>query len=261
MGKYWAIFKTQLLNRLAYTGDLVVGSFSILIFLWVFLQLWKATYGALGQATIAGLTLKDTLWYLMMTETILLSKPRVARTIAENVKDGSIAYLLNKPYDFLLYHLSLGLGNGLTQLAFNALAGGALIWAFVGPPPDVRGWPLALVAILLGWLIDFCVQALIGLAAFVAEEISAFEWIYQKALFILGGMLIPLDFFPEWLQRASQALPFAYTVYGPARLFVSPSLERFVPLLVGQLLWVGVLGLLATLAYRRGMAWLTVNGG
>ncbi len=261
MKKYWAIFTTQLTNRLAYAGDLAAQSLSIVIFMWIFMQLWRATYRAMGTDEISGLTLRQTLWYLMLAETIILSKPRISRTISEAVKDGSIAYMLNKPYNFLLYHMSVGLGDYLTAMIFNLLSGSIIAWLLVGPPPDPRGWPLVLAAMLLGWLIDFCFTALIGLAAFVTEEVSAFEWIYQKMLFILGGMLIPLDFFPQWLRSIAQALPFAYTIYGPARLFVEPDLARFATLLAGQIIWLGAMGLVVTLMFRRSISWLTINGG
>jgi ABC-2 type transport system permease protein len=114
---------------------------------------------------------------------------------------------------------------------------------------------------ILAWLIDFCIAALIGLAAFAVEEVAAFDWIYQKILFILGGMLIPLDFFPGWLRTISQASPFAYMIYGPARLFVEPSPERFFALFLGQIVWLAVLGAIVTVSYRRGMHWLAINGG
>jgi ABC-2 type transport system permease protein len=259
--KYWAIFKTQTTNSFAYAGDLASRSLSIVLFLWVFTQLWRATYSAIGQESIAGLTLRETLWYLMLAETIVLSKPRLARTIAEAVKDGSIAYLLNKPYNFLLYQASVGLGDSVLLLGFNALAGGTLVWIMVGPPPDPRGWPLVAATVMAAWFVDFCIAAMIGLSAFLTEEIAAFEWIYSKILFLLGGLLIPLDFFPDWLRAIAQVLPFAYTIYGPARFFVEPSPARFVTLFAGQMAWLLVLGLLLTFLYRRGVAWLSINGG
>jgi ABC-2 type transport system permease protein len=227
----------------------------------VFTQLWTRTYAALGQETIAGLTVRETLWYLLLVETIELSKPRVASTIAAGVKDGSIAYLLNKPYNFLVYQAAVGLGDSLLRLVFNALAGGALIWWSVGPPPDPRGWPLVAVAVGGAWLIHFCLNALIGLSAFVTEDVLAFEWIYQKLTMILGGLLIPLDFFPDWLRAFALALPFASILYGPARLFVSPSLAAFGSLLLVQGLWLALLATVLALAYRRGVTWLTINGG
>ena len=50
-------------------------------------------------------------------------------------------------------------------------------------------------------------------------------------------------------------------LYGPAHLFVKPTLESFASTLGMQLVWIAALGLLTTLAYRRGIRYLTVNGG
>jgi ABC-2 type transport system permease protein len=259
--KYWAIFKTQVINNLAYPLDLLSRSLTIVLFMWIFAQLWRTTYSALGQASISGLSLAETLWYLMLAETIVLSKPRLSQAIAQAVKDGSIAYLLNKPYNFLLYQASVGLGDSILQMAINLSAGGAIVWLMVGPPPNPFGWPLVLITVVAAWLIDFCLSAMIGLAAFITEEVRAFEWIYQKILFILGGLLIPLDFYPDWLRTLALATPFAYTVYGPARLFVEPTLDRFALLLLGQVAWLVGLGLVLAYFYRRGVHWLTINGG
>jgi ABC-2 type transport system permease protein len=263
MTKYWAIFKTQLLNRLAYPVDLIGHGLTIIIYLWVFIFLWRTTYRAMGASggTIAGLTLNQTIWYLMLAETLMLSKPRLSRLISAAVKDGSVAYMLNKPYNFILYHFTVGLGDSLTNMVFNLLAGGTLIWLVQSPPPPAWGWPWVLLTMIMAWMIDFCFAALIGLAAFVAEEVAAFDWIYQKLLFILGGMLIPLDFFPGWLRTISQLSPFAYSIYGPARFFVDPSLERFIALVFGQTVWLVILGGVVVISYRRGMQWLAINGG
>jgi ABC-2 type transport system permease protein len=259
--KYWAVFGTQLQNAAAYPLDLAARSLSIVLFMVIFFGLWRATYAAQGAERIAGFSLGDTLWYLMLAETIVLSRPRMAQQIAQQVKDGSIAYLLNKPYSFLLYQAASSLGDSALRMIFNALAGATVVWLMVGPPPAPWGLPLVLVAVALGWLIDFCVAALLGLTAFFAEEVAAFEWIYNKLLFLLGGLLIPLDFFPEWLRQVAHALPFAAAIYGPARLFVSPDLGAFLSLLAAQLAWLTGLALLASLAYRRGTAYLSINGG
>ena len=126
MTKYWNIFKTQLLNSLAYPGDLLSRSVAILMFMWIFTQLWRTTYRAtVGSPNmpIAGLTLRDTLWYLMLAEAIVLSKPRLGSQIATAVKDGSIAYLLNKPYNFLLYQASIGMSDGSLNISKTSDSG------------------------------------------------------------------------------------------------------------------------------------------
>lgn len=259
--KYWSIFQITLINSLAYPGELIGRSLMIVPFMWVFYQLWKITFAASGTEVIGGLTLRDTLWYLMLAETIELGRPPLARTISENVKDGSIAYILNKPYDFMLYQFSTTMGETIFRTLMNALFGGIVVWWLVGAPNQPAGLVVALPAILGAWTLHFCVMAMIGLSAFTFEDVSAFMWIYQKFAFLLGGLLIPLDFYPQWIQSIAKSLPFSSMIYGPARLFVTPSLEIFVNVMAYQIVWIAVLGVLLTLAYRRGIAQLTVNGG
>jgi len=233
----------------------------IIPFMWIFYQLWKVTYAASGRDVISGLTLPNVLWYLMLAETIELGRPPLARTISEHVKDGSIAYLLNKPYDFLLYQLSTTMGETIFRALMNAIFGGIVVFWLVGPPQHPEGIIIALPAILGAWVLHFCVTAMIGLSAFVVEDISAFMWIYQKFIFILGGFLIPLDFYPEWLQVIAKALPFSAMIYGPSKLFVSPSIALFANVMLTQSLWITALGAILIISYRRGVAYLTVNGG
>jgi len=261
MKKYLAVFKINLLNSLTYPAELVTRSAMILLFMWIFFQLWRITFTAAGSDIINSLSLRDTMWYLLLAETLELGRPRLARVISEQVKDGSIAYLLNKPYNFLLYQLSSGLGESLPRMGMLFVLGGAQVWAMAGPPPDLVNWPIALVALAGAWLLHFCVNALIGLSAFAVEEVAPFEWIYQKLVFILGGMLIPLDFYPVWLQTIAKSLPFAYMMYGPARLFVQPDPVFFTQIILGQLLWLAVLGGLLVLVFSRGMKRLAINGG
>jgi ABC-2 type transport system permease protein len=259
--KYWAIFQITLVNSLAYPGELIGRSLIIIPFMWIFYQLWKVTFDASGSDVINGLSLHDVLWYLMLAETIELGRPPLARTISENVKDGSIAYLLNKPYDFLLYQFSSVMGETVFRTLMNAVFGGAVVWWLVGAPSHPEGVLIVLPALIGAWILHFCVTVMIGLSAFLVEDVSAFTWIYQKLAFLFGGLLIPLDFYPDWLQAIAKALPFSSITYGPARLFVTPTMDLFLNVMTLQLIWIVILALLLTFAYRRGVAYLTVNGG
>jgi ABC-2 type transport system permease protein len=259
--KYWSIFTIQMINSLAYPGELIGRSLMIVPFMWIFAQLWKVTFAAGGTAQIGGLTLQDTLWYLMMAETLEMSRPRLANTIQDAVKDGSIAYVLNKPYDFLLYQFSTAMGETIFRAIMSAIFSGLVVWVLIGPPPQPVGFLYVIPAILGAWILNFCISVMIGLAAFVVEDTTAFQWIYQKLAFVLGGLLIPLDFYPAWLQVIARALPFSAMVYGPSRLFATPSPVLLLKTLGMQLAWIIGLGLLTTLAYRKGVAVLSVNGG
>ena len=261
MKKYFAIFNINLLNSLAYPAEMLMRSLMIVLFMWIFFQLWRVTFSAAGADVLNGLTLRDTMWYLLLAETLELGRPRMARVIAQQVRDGSIAYLLNKPYDFLLYQLSTTMGETIFRAAMNAIFGGAVVFWLAGAPEHPEGILIALPAVIGAWILHFCVTVMIGLSAFVAEDVSAFMWIYQKLAFVFGGMLVPLDFYPNWLQVIARALPFSSITYGPARLFVTPTLELFLNVMAVQIIWIVILALVLTFTYRRGVAYLTVNGG
>ena len=259
--KYWAVFKITMLNSLAYPGELIGRSLMIIPFMWIFYQLWNVTFSAAGTDVINGMTLPATMWYLMMAETIELSRPALARTISDNVKDGSIAYLLSKPYSFLLYQFSNSMGETIFRAFMNALLGSIMVWWMVGSPPGLTSWAFAAIAILGAWILNFCITCLIGLSAFLVEDVAPFMWIYQKFVFILGGFLIPLDFYPNWLQVIAKALPFSAMIYGPSKLFIEPTWELLAQVMLMQTLWIATLGTALAFSYRRGVAYLTVNGG
>jgi len=261
MKKYWFVFQIQLLNSLAYPGELIGRALTIVPFMWIFYQLWRVTFASSGGAEINGLTLSMTMWYFAMTETIEISRPRVGNTIAEAVKDGSIAYLLSKPYNFLLYQYASAMGETIFRALLNAVFSGLVVWLLVGAPPSALGLAWASLAMLGAWTLHFCIAALIGLAAFAVEDVSAFLWVYQKAAFVLGGLLIPLDFYPAWLQTLARFFPFAALSYAPARLFIQPGLTAFLNVLAQQSGWIAALSLALALTYRAATRSLTINGG
>ena len=187
-----------------------------------------------------------------------------------NATNGGAGFLLNAGIDsntgylsgyVLLYQFSNSMGETIFRALTNAIFGSAMVWWLVGPPPAPLGWLFAFIALFGTWILNFCITCLIGLSAFLVEDVSPYVWIYQKLVFILGGFLIPLNFYPGWLQAIAKALPFAAMIYGPSQLFVSPSFELLSSVLLMQSLWIITLGSTLAISYRRGVAYLTLNGG
>lgn len=78
---------------------------------------------------------------------------------------------------------------------------------------------------------------------------------------LLGGMMIPLDVFPEPLSSIARALPFSYVVYAPSRQWVSPTESFFVEVLPRLAISILVAGAIVFLMFRAGQRNVTVNGG
>jgi len=260
--KYSAITLTNLQNQLAYVWDALGRAVFIVLIMFIFVQLWSAVYESQGATEISGLTLADTIWYFLIAEMIELGKFRHDQRISEEVKDGSIAYTLNRPYNYLAYHFFNGLGETAVKMVLIFLLGLPVVLWYVGPPSiSWQTLPAVLLVIFLALVLDFCMASSIGLLAFVTEDTFSFRLIYQKLMFILGGLLIPLDFLPTWLQRIARLSPFSQVTYAPAKLFVSFDRQLFLGTLALQLFWILIMGSLLFFQYRWATRRLVVNGG
>ncbi len=260
--KYSAVTLINLQNQLAYIWDALGRSLFIILIMFIFMQLWTAVYQSQGTNEIAGLTLAATIWYFLIAEVIELGKFRHDQKISEEVKDGSIAYTLVRPYNYLTYHFANGLGETAVKMGLVFLLGLPVVWYYAGPPPVIwQTLPLVALVLILALLLDFCMASCIGLLAFVSEDTNSFRLIYQKLIFILGGLLIPVDFLPEWLQKIARVLPFSLVTYAPAKLFAAFEWAQFVQILTFQLIWIAVMGGLLWLQYRWATRRLAVNGG
>ena len=212
--KYGSITMMNLQNQLAYVWDALGRAVFIILIMFIFIQLWRVVYETQGKVEIAGLTLADTIWYFLIAEMIELGKFRHDERISEEVKDGSIAYTLIRPYNYLAYHFFNGLGESLVKMALIFLLGLPIVLFYAGTPGITWQSSAAFIVVLmLALILDFCMASSIGLLAFVVEDTFPFRLIYQKLIFIIGGLLIPLDFLPVGLQRIARLLPFSQTTY------------------------------------------------
>ncbi|MBN1963093.1 MAG: ABC-2 family transporter protein, partial [Anaerolineae bacterium] len=253
----------NLQNRLIYFWDVAVNSLLIVLFIFVFAQLWGATFEAQGEAAIAGLTLTQTVWYFVWAEMLMIGKIRHIDTVSQEVRDGSLAYTLGRPYNYLLYHFAYGVGESMVAMTVLLVFGGLVAWSQVGPLASFRleTLPGLLLVTALAFVLDFLVMSIIALLAFFFEDVQSFQFIYHKIVFVLGGLLIPVDFLPEWLQGIARALPFNLAVYAPSKLFVAWDGDQFWYSLIMQVIWIGVMALAVTTLFRYGARRVSINGG
>lgn len=87
-------------------------------------------------------------------------------------------------------------------------------------------------------------------------------WMRAAITNFFSGALVPLAFFPGWLEKLSLLLPFQGIVYIPASIYLG-RLEGLQALQsVGlQLLWIIVLWLGARLMWNWAVRQVTINGG
>ncbi len=97
--------------------------------------------------------------------------------------------------------------------------------------------------------------------AFWTEETQPFVFIFSRLTLVLGGVLAPLEIFPQPLRSIAQALPFSAILYGPARTLIHFELNSFVGLLIQQALTIVVGSVILLVIYQVAIRRVNINGG
>jgi ABC-2 type transport system permease protein len=226
----------------------------------IFSALWRR---ALPEGhSLAGFNSFQMVWYLLITESITLARPRIESVITEDVKSGNIAYQLIRPYTYTSYHLAKATGEFLIRWPINLILGGVCASSLVGLPS--LSWvaiPFVLVTSILGTAMNFLFTISLALTAFWLEENRPFFWIYSKMIFTLGGLFVPTEVYPSTLRSLAVWSPFQYMISAPARLFVRFDWAFCGQTLAGQFIWTTLLGLVVWVTYKLGVKKINVHGG
>ncbi|WP_199615257.1 ABC transporter permease [Paenibacillus alkalitolerans] len=259
--KYPAVARITLRNQLAYLLDFFVRTLFLIIILYIFMQLWGATYQGEGEPVIAGYSFSQMIWYLIISEALTLAFPSLSLRIEEEVKSGDVAYRLTRPIGYIGFHYASYLAEVTLRVGVNLVVGAALGILVFGWPSFGWGWG-AFAAVAAGALtVNFLLNMIVALCAFWVEETLGIEFVYKKLLFTVGGMLMPLEMFPGWLQDVCRWLPFQAVLYIPAKTVTNFRPEELGGMLAVQWGWVAALLAVVLIIYRKGVRKLNVNGG
>ena len=259
--KYSVIIKISFANAIAYRANTFSRFAFYTLFIYVFMNLWKAIY---KEGSVEGYTYAQIVWYLIMTELIVFSSQgnSIMNRINDDVKSGAVAYQLGRPVHYVMLQIAGTFGQAVLNLVSFGILAAVLGLLFVGPLVTFSFAgiiPLAL-SVMLGLVIGSFFMAFIGLSAFIFEDNFALYLIYQKICFMLG-VFLPVEFLPSWLQPVAKSLPFSYITWAPAKIFVGYSPELCFELIPRQLLWAALIIAATLLCYRAAVKRLNVNGG
>jgi ABC-2 type transport system permease protein len=256
--KYLAFARIAAAHALEDRGDL----YGRMLFLGVVLGVFSALWRAVAESGLPIAATPGTLvWYLAATEWILMS-PHVAHVDIENeIRRGDVACQLVRPFSYVAAQMATGVGRLLVRAPVMAVTAWGWAFVFTGFVPAPIVWLSLLPFGVAGMLLIHALYVLTGLTAFWLSDVSPLFWIWQKLLFILGGLMLPLALYPEWMQRVAAWTPFPWLLTWPASVVFGTAAIDLRVLAAGLAGWLAVVGLAAELVFRRAARTLQVNGG
>jgi len=260
--RYGHVLLTSARQQWVYRAEMVARAMQMVLFMAVFMALWTTAYGVSGRRELEGYTLGEMIWYLAMTETMILSSSRIFAEIAEAVRAGDLAYTLARPLRYPLFQVANSLGGTAPRFLLNFATGCVVVLVVVRQVEgSLAGLGAFLLLAALAFILDALFAVLVGLAAFWIEEVTPIYWMYNKMMFTIGGLFLPLELFPAGLQQAARWLPFQLMAYAPARALVKVEAAFVLQTLVAQAIYIAVLLAVVLLVWRVAQRRLVVHGG
>lgn len=251
---------------ISYKANVIIFMFGDLLMLAVTYYLWKAIYGSSSEEIINGFTLNQMIIYVFITFlTGLMTSVDISQDISREVLDGSIAINLVRPINYEKRMFFQGLGNVFYNFIVIFLVTFTLttflFYRYFGDI-NVVNIIIYFVSITLGILISFYFSYIFGLFSFKITNMWGMSQIMQAIIQLLSGTLIPIAFFPTWVQAVVKLFPFSSIIYTPTMIYLGKLSSTEIVCSLGiQVFWIVLLMVIARSMWQAMIKNLTVVGG
>ena len=232
------------------------------VFFAMILGVFSAVYRGVAAASGSVTTNPETaVWYIAITEWVVFAAPIVMLEMEEDIRRGDVAYQIARPASWLGARFAHGLGMLAVRAPVMLAIAFGTAWLFAGPPDNPAALALGVAFGLVAAVVMTLFHVAIGVAAFWLGDIAPAYWIWQKLLFVLGGLLLPLTFYPDAFVLVAKLTPFPALLAGPASLATGAPLMSLGVLTLTLAFWASLGWVVAHTMFRRAVKQLYVNGG
>lgn len=230
---FWEMVKRSFQRYMTYRAAAMAGLFTNFGFGIMRIAIFVALYGE--RQEVEGLSVRDVVTYAALSQGVIAYLSVFGwYDLMHTVYNGDVASDLLKPMGYFRFWLAQDLGRMLVSLLLRGvtimiLFG--LFWDLTYPETAVQ-WLALSISIILSWLISFGWRFLVNLAAFWtpnARGIGRFGFV--TAMFF-SGLLMPIRFFPDWVQTIVNITPFPY--------MLNTVVEVYLGVLTGGELWLAL---------------------
>jgi len=260
---YWAVFVKNVRLQLQYRGEFLLAILSSLLGIYVQIAIWRALLGQSPELSPIGINAM--IAYIIVFFVIReASYTRFFATMHEKINRGDIAIDLIRPINMKNMLLSEQASANVCSIIFSVLpvailAG--LMWGF----ELFIGIQLLLIfipSLILAIALTFYCQYVFSLLIFWTRDQVYPRQITGGLLLIFSGSAVPLWFYPDWLRRIGEFLPFRLMGFETIQIFMGMlDTSQAARVVLLQMLWLGGLWLVERFLWGRIKNNVFVQGG
>jgi len=261
---YGAFTRKSFQRAAAYRFDAWTRILGNVIMLFVWGSIWYALYR--GKGSVENVTFSSMLSYILISQALqgIHGAGTPLWEIQERVRTGDIAMEMLRPYDYPLRMFFTDLGSIFFYFLTAVLPLYTLLFLILNPirPTTLAQGVLFIVSATLGYFIRYCIELTFGLFTFWLVETGGVEDIFYFSISLFSGSVVPLWFFPNWLEHLAFYLPFQGIYFVPNSIFVGQlSGQALLVSLFTQVFWLAVCYALLRYVWAKASMKIVIQGG
>ncbi|GBU28162.1 hypothetical protein R84B8_01720 [Treponema sp. R8-4-B8] len=259
-----AIAFATIKEYLVYRSHMMISIFVGPVYFIVQYFTWTAVYS--GDGVIRGIEYLQIIRYFgIMTLIGYMTWDSADWNLSMLIRTGKFLTFALRPIHHPFFALSQKIGHRVLGTLLEALPCAIIFTLLFKVNMMPSSIPWTALSILIAYFIFFYISYIIGIASFWIVDSEGLRHFYNILSGVFSGAFIPLTFFPKPLQIIQFFLPFQYTSYVPAMVFIGKytlgDIELSIPAVVGlQALALLCLFLVSEFLYSLAMKKFTAVG-
>jgi ABC-2 type transport system permease protein len=225
MRLYAALARMAFRRQLAYRTANLAGLLTNAFFGYLRSAALIAAFASAPSGSIAGYDTQTITTYAWVTQALIMVLNLWGWWDIElTIRSGDVVTDLTRPVSYLGSWLARDYGRAAYFLLFRGLpsliVGQLTLSDGLRWPTDPLAWLAFAGSLVVAVAISFAWRFLLNLSAFWTTDARGLGALANGVVLFLGGFVVPLRFFPAWLQPLLLALPFAAIIQVPSDIFV-----------------------------------------
>lgn len=264
MRLFWEVAKRAFRRFSTYRAATYAGVFTNTVFGFIRASIFLAVFAERGD--VGGFDLRDALTFTFVTQGFLVVMNAFGGhlPLAERIVTGDVVVDLYRPADLQLFELATDVGRAAFHATVRAIvpvAVGGLVFD-LRLPSSPAVWASFALAGTLGLVVSFAHRFLVTLATFWTLEFRAASQMAMVLSMFFSGFLIPIVFFPSWLEALARALPYVAFAQVPVEILLGKHTGAGLAAVVAmQAAWAVVLLAAGRVVLRAATRRVVVQGG
>lgn len=264
---YLSYFKLRFITGLQYRAAAIAGLATQFFFGMVFIMVYLAFYES-GSGSVP-MDFNELVSYLWLQQAFfsLFYMLYKDTEIFDLIKNGNIAYELVRPKKLYFIWFAKIIGQRLAMVTLRCIPVILISLCLPKPfnlslPSSILTFILFIVTMLIGTLLMTSIITLYHVITLKTLNEKGIPHIFATVADILSGLVVPIPFFPKFLQVISNYLPFRYVSDLPFRIYAgNVGIEEGLFGLIVQIVWIIIIVGIGYIITQRSLKRVVVQGG